>query len=315
MTLDLDQSKTYPPRSKIDQGDLKELNMSQLTLFVIIDPTIEQQPALVRAADIANIAGGHIHVFCAVYEDDLSRYASRRDAKYKVRHRAMDKVDKLIKPLVNDRVTVDTEVIWNENWYQSAAHACARVGADIMIKSTFGHAKSLGGLRNRSDYYLLRHVSCPVLLTQSTKPCRYQRVLAAIAIEDSDHLHDDLNNSVISNARRICRMTGGELHVVAALEGSPDIADLLNFLIDDDDDDDESLSAEQMINLRFGIEAGKVHLEHGSAKQVIVETVKQTEPQLLVMGTVARVGISAAVIGNTCEKVLDQLSIDILTIN
>ncbi len=291
---------------------MKELNMSQLTLFVIIDPTIEQQPALVRAVDIASIAGGHIHVFCAVYEDDLSRYASRRDAKYKVRHRAMDKVDKLIKPLVNDRVTVDKEVIWNENWYQCAAHACARVGADIMIKSTYSHKESLAGLRKRSDYYLLRHSSCPVLLTQSVKPCRYQRVLAAVAIEDGDHRHDDLNNLVISNARRICRMTGGELHVVAALESSPDIADLLNFLTDEDD---ESLSAEQMINLRFGIEAGKVHLDYGSAKQVIVETVKQTESQLLVMGTVARAGISAAVIGNTCEKVLDQLSIDILTVN
>jgi hypothetical protein len=44
----------------------------QLTLFVIIDPTREEQPALVRAADIANIMGGHIHAFCAVYDDDLS---------------------------------------------------------------------------------------------------------------------------------------------------------------------------------------------------------------------------------------------------
>jgi len=286
--------------------------MSQLTLFVIIDPTIEEQPALLRAADIASIAGGHIHVFCAVYEDDLSSYASRRDAKYKVRHRAMDKVDNLIKPLVNDRITVDREVIWNENWYQCAVHACARVGADIMIKSTYSHTKNLAGLRKSSDYYLLRHNSCPVLLTQSIKPCRYQRVLAAIAIEDGDHRHDDLNNIVISNAKRICRIMGGELHVVAALEDSPDIADLLNFLVDEDD---EKLSAEEMINLRFGIEAEKVHLDNGSAKQVIVETVKQTEAQLLVIGTVARAGISAAVLGNTCEKVLDQLSIDILTVN
>ena len=173
--------------------------------------------------------------------------------------------------------------------------------------------KSLGGLRKRSDYYLLRHNSCPVLLTQSTKPCRYQRVLAAIAIEDGDHRHDDLNNIVISNAKRICRATGGELHVVVALEDSLNIADLLNFLTEEDED--EELSAEQMINLRFGIEAEKIHLDYGSPKQFIVETVKQTAAQLLVMGTVARAGISGAVLGNTCEKVLDQLSIDILTVN
>jgi universal stress protein E len=286
--------------------------MSRLTLFVIIDPTTEEQPALVRAVDIANIAGGHIHAFCAIYEDDLSQYASRRDAKYKVRHRAMGKVDDLIKPLVNDQVTVDKEVIWNERWYQSAVHACARIGADIMIKSTYAHNKSLGGLRKRSDYYLLRHNSCPVLLVHSVKPCRYQRVLAAIAIEDGDNRHDELNNLVISHARRICRTTGGELHVVAALEGRPDLASLLNILLDEDD---EKLSSKQMINVRFGIEADKIHIDYGPAKPVIVETVEQTEAQLLVIGTVARAGISGAVLGNTCENVLDLLSIDILTVN
>ena len=286
--------------------------MSQLTLFVIIDPTMEVQPALIRAADLANIAGGHIHAFCAVYEDDLSSYASRRDAKYKVRHRAIDKVDNLINPLVNDRVTVEKEVIWNEHWYQSAIHACARIGADVMIKSTYAHKKSLGGLRKRSDFYLLRYSSCPVLLVQIGESCRYQRVLAAIAIEDGDNRHDELNNLVISHARRISRTTGGELHVVAALDGRPDLANLLSILVDEDD---EELPGEQLISARFGIAAENIHLDYGSAQRVIVETVKQTSAQLLVVGTVARTGISGAVLGNTCEKVLDQLSIDILAVN
>jgi universal stress protein E len=137
-------------------------------------------------------------------------------------------------------------------------------------------------------------------------------VLAAIAIEDGDNRHDQLNNLVISYARRICRTTGGELHVVAALEGRPDLASLLNILLDEDD---EKLSSEQMINVRFGIEADKIHIDYGPAKPVIVETVEQMEAQLLVIGTVARAGISGAVLGNTCENVLDLLSIDILTVN
>ena len=286
--------------------------MSQLTLFVIIDPTMEAQPALIRAADLANIAGGHIHAFCAVYEDDLSSYTSRRDAKYKVRHRAMDMLDTLISPLVSDLVTVDKEVMWNEHWYQSAVHACARLGADVMIKSTYAHQNSFSGLRKRSDYYLLRHSSCPVLLTKIAKSRRYQCVLAAIAIEDGDNRHDELNNLVISHARRVSRTTGGELHVVAALEDRPNIASLLSILIDEDD---EALADEQLISLRFGIKPENTHIDYGSAQQVIVETVKLTSAQLLVLGTVARTGISGAVLGNTCERVLDQLFIDILVVN
>lgn len=286
--------------------------MSRLTLFVIIDPTKEEQPALVRAADLANIAGGHIHAFCSVYEDDLSAYNSRRDAKYKVRQGARDKVDDLTNPLVNDLATVSKEIIWNERWYQAAVHACARAGADIMIKSTYTHEKSLNVLRKRSDYHLLRHNSCPVLLTQSVKHCRYQRVLAAIALEDGDHRHDDLNNLIISHARRLCRITEGELHVVAALKDRLNIANLHGFKMIEDN---KELSNEQLINARFGIESESIHLANGPAKRVIAEVAEQTAAQLIVIGTIARTGISGAVLGNTCEKILDQLPIDILTVN
>ena len=286
--------------------------MSRLTLFVIIDPTQEQQLALERAAEIANIAGGHIHAFCAIYEDDLSHYASKRDAKRTVKHRAMDMVDDLIKPLANDQVTVDREVIWNNHWYQAAVHACARTGADFMIKSTHTHKKTLNLLKKRSDYYLLSHISCPVLLVQSVKPDRYQRVLASVAIDGGDDSHDKLNNFVISQARRICRITGGELHVVAAHKHRPDIVNLLGVR---SDEDDEKPPVEQSISSHFGIEPDKIHLASGSTNQVIVEIATQIDAQLVVMGTTVRAGISGAILGNVFEKVLDQLSIDILTVH
>jgi universal stress protein E len=283
--------------------------MSRITLFVIIDPTKVHQHALVRAAEIANIAGGHIHAFCAVYEDDLSGYTSRRDAKYKMKHRAIEKVDDHIKPLVNDQVTVDKEVIWNSHWYQAAAHACARIGADYMIKCTDTHNKLL---KESSDHYLLHHISCPVLLVHTVEPSRYQRVLAAVVIDDGNDSREKLNNLVISEARRICRLTGAELHVVGTHKDRPNFLKLLRIWSDGDDENPED---EQLISSRFGVEPDKIHLASGPTKQVIVEKATQFDTQLLVIGTIARAGISGAVIGNTCEKVLDQLSIDILTVH
>lgn len=285
--------------------------MPGLTLFVIIDPVKEHQHALAHAAEIANRAGGHIHAFCAVYADDLSGYTSRRDAKYKIKHLAMDKVDDLIKPLVNDQVTVAREVIWNNHWYQAAVHACARVGADYMVKCTDTHKKALNLLKKRSDFYLLRHISCPVLLVHTVESRRYQRVLAAVAIEDGDDAHDRLNNLVISEARRICRITGGELHVLATHKDRPNFFKLLRFR---SGADDKKPPGEQLISSHFGIEPDKVHLASGPAKQAIVESAMQIDAQLLVLGTVARAGVAGAVLGNTCEKVVDQLTIDILTV-
>ena len=285
--------------------------MPGLTLFVIIDPTKEHQHALAHAVEIANIAGGHIHAFCAVYEDDLSGYTSRRDAKNKVKHRAMDMVDDLIKPLANDQVTVAREVIWNGHWYQAAVHACAKVGADYMVKCTDTHKKALNLLKKRSDFYLLRHITCPVLLVHTVESRRYERVLATVAIEDGDDGHDRLNNLVISEARRICRITGGELHVLATHKDRPNFFKLLGFR---SDADDEKLPSKQLISSHFDIEPDKIHLASGPTEQAIVEKAMQIDARLLVLGTIARAGVSGAVLGNTCEKVVDQLTIDILTV-
>lgn len=235
-----------------------------------------------------------------------------RQADFGLKHRAMDMVDDLIKPLANDQVTVAREVIWNSHWYQAAVHACARVGADYMIKCTDTHRKALKILKDRSDQYLLRHISCPVLLVHTVEPSHYQRVLAAVTIEEGNNSHDELNNLVISNARRICRITGGELHVVAIHNDRKDIFSLLRFR---SDGDDEKPPGEELISSHFGIEPDKIHLASGPTKQVIVEMATEIDAQLVVMGTFARAGISGAVLGNVCEKVLDQLTEDILTVH
>jgi universal stress protein E len=286
--------------------------MSQLTLFVIIDPTRTDQPALVRAADIAGVSGGHVHAFCAVHEEDISAYSSRRDAKYQLRQQAKDRISALLEPLASEHISVSQEVVWNERWYEYAVHACAKLGADVLIKSTFKHDKGFAKLRKRSDYHLMRYSPCPVLLTQSPESCEYKRVLAAVAIEDGENRHDELNNLVIAQSRRICRLTGAELHVVAALDDDPDIAQLLDIMIDEDE---QKLSSEELIHRRFGVDIDKVHIDFAPAKEVILDTAKKLECELLVLGTVARKGISGAILGNTCEKVLDLSSIDVLTVN
>jgi universal stress protein E len=286
--------------------------MPSTNLFVIIDPTRNEQPALGRAATLAGENGGHIHAFCCVYESDFSQYTSRREAKREIRERAQKKLDALVNPLTSDKVSVATEVYWNEHWFESAVHACARVGADLLLKSTFSHKWRSHILSKRSDYHILRHSPCPVLLSKTVSDRPYRQVLAALALEDNDRKHEVLNNHVVAQAQKLCRESGASLHAVAALEGTPDIARILKII---EDEDEEKRSGEQLISQRFGISAANVHIDYGPAKAVIIETAKKTSADLVVMGTIARSGIAGAVIGNTCEKVLDVLPIDILTVS
>lgn len=286
--------------------------MTTSTLFVIIDPTRETQPALVRATDIARQMGGRLHVFCCDYveKEDLGRFKSRADAKKQTLAKSRELVEQLVAPLRKAKISVSTEVIWNQGWYQAAVHAAAREAADLIIKSTYSRKGSHHPLNERSDFYLIRNSTCPVLLTKSGISHRLQKVLAAVAIEKTYKEHDSLNNRIVAQARRITRAAGAELHLVAALQEQPDLRKLLNL-----DKDDAEGSSQTLIAQRFGVDAEAVHVKRGAPEKVIVKAAKDLEVQAVILGTKARKGLKGALLGNTAEKILDKLDVDILVIN
>ncbi len=59
---------------------------------------------------------------------------------------------------------------------------------------------------------------------------------------------------------------------------------------------------------------GRVHLLDGDAAVVIADLVKKKRIDLLVMGTVARTGISGLLIGNTAERVVGSIGCSLLTV-
>jgi nucleotide-binding universal stress UspA family protein len=56
------------------------------------------------------------------------------------------------------------------------------------------------------------------------------------------------------------------------------------------------------------------HLPEGLAQKVIPPLAAELHADIVVMGTVARTGISGLIIGNTAEAILDQLTFSVLTI-
>lgn len=285
--------------------------MDYAKLFVIIDPTREEQPALSRAAALLRNEGGHIHVFCCVHDGVSSSASSRREAERQFRDKAQQRLQALIEPLASETISFETEVDWSERWHESAMEACARVDADLLLKSTFSRDLRSHGFSTPSDYHILRRSPCPVLLSKIISEHPYQGVLAALALEDNDRKHDTLNQHVVAEARKICRRSNANLYAVAAVEGAPNVTQILKIT---EDADAEKLSDQYVISQHFGIDADKVIIDYGPATAVIVEASETVPADLLVMGTAGRSGIAGAMVGNTCEKVLDSVAIDILAV-
>jgi len=64
----------------------------------------------------------------------------------------------------------------------------------------------------------------------------------------------------------------------------------------------------------FSISKPHTHVEEGLPEDVIEKLADDLDAELVILGTIGRTGISAALIGNTAEHVIDRLNCDVLAL-
>ncbi|MDX2367488.1 MAG: universal stress protein, partial [Colwellia sp.] len=65
---------------------------------------------------------------------------------------------------------------------------------------------------------------------------------------------------------------------------------------------------------QFDISVVNTHVKEGLPETVIEQVAAKLDAELVILGTIGRTGISAALIGNTAEHVIDQLNCDVLAL-
>ena len=66
---------------------------------------------------------------------------------------------------------------------------------------------------------------------------------------------------------------------------------------------------------RCSVSKEKIHVVHGQTDEVIANTAREIDADLIVIGTVGRTGIKATVVGNTSERLLDHTHCDVLVLH
>lgn len=208
-------------------------------------------------------------------------------------------------------------------------------GHDLVIKT----AES-GGLLDRvfgsDDMHLLRKCPCPVLLVKPGAPKTYQRILAAVDVDDSYSTEElntryQLNSQILEMASSLTLSESAELHIVHAwvaigesmlqsARAGTTVEGIIAYA------EEISQQHEQNLNIlmdeiikKLGQDALKYlklqkHLLKGSPRKVIPAFSKEIKADLVVMGTVARTGISGFFMGNTAETILNQLDCSVLAV-
>ncbi|HBE93283.1 MAG TPA: universal stress protein UspA, partial [Gammaproteobacteria bacterium] len=110
---------------------------------------------------------------------------------------------------------------------------------------------------------------------------------------------------------------GAELHVVHAHQ-EYDAITLEHLGVDVDGIEERSLALHRQgldrLLTNLSVAETRRHLVLGPPEEVIPKLISREGIELIVMGTVARIGIQGLLIGNTAERILDSVDCSVLAI-
>lgn len=278
--------------------------MSITSIMAVINPTQQEQGSFDLGLRSALITGAELNLYVCLNDatfgiDGEASADSEQNAETKTAALAsyQEKLDEMVKQAEAQGVKASSEVEWDNDWSHAMVKAAQRNKSDMMFKTSRPHSRAERGMRETSDWVVLRSSPCPVLMVKGHRDWSRRRVLAAINIHSEDKAHIELNKAIAEFSGRLAEAYGSEVHYVTAYKGRLQ----------------EPNSDQLAAQCRVPVE--QIHSAEGWPDDIIKETAERLEVDLIVIGNVGRTGMVASAIGNTAEKILDQTHADVLVIN
>ncbi|MFJ2283998.1 universal stress protein [Pseudomonas sp. NPDC087803] len=266
------------------------------SILVVIDPEHSESLALKRAKLIAGVTQAHLHLLvCDPGHDHAGLLGVLKAA------------------LTDEGYSVTTEQAWGKNLHDTIITVQQAEGCGLVIKQHFPDSALKKALLTPDDWKLLRECPTPVLLVKTGTPWKDRVILAAVDVGNADGEHRHLHTTIIDHGYDIASLAKGHLHVITAhpspMLSSADPVFQLKSTI-------EAKYREQCkaFQAEFDVDDEHLHIEEGPADVLIPHMAHKLQAAVTVIGTVARSGLSGALIGNTAEVVLDALESDVLVL-
>lgn len=265
-------------------------------IFVVIDPTSEQQRALNKAVDLARHYGSGIHVYLCIYSgletDDPEMLKRVETARYRLW------LDTYLEPIRKEGINVEVQIDWTPGWREALRDAALNADCDLIIKPTT-RARQRGIRMTSSDMMLFESSHSRILLTSPREHAPTYRILAAVDPSRDGARYKKLFDSVMKVSRHIEAAhtgKGAELHVVYAYS-----------------DQDHYMHVTEVANAT-GVEASRVHVVGGRPEEAIEKVAGDLDAYLVIIGTSTGSAVTNRVFGATTDWILNNVHYDILVI-
>lgn len=290
-------------------------------LLLIADQTLQQSPALLRAVALAKVSGAVLDVRAFVEPVPVVHLWEEKtdDAGYqrymrRYRRWIADEVEQL----GGQGLDVSVEVVFTTHPLLDILKTVEELKPDLLIKDVTLEPVLKRVFITPLDCHLLRECPVPVHLVNQARYSLPHRVVAAVDPFDPSTQINGLNDTIIQTANALALQCDAPLHLLYAYDLSPAFnadSPLVGGGWGGLHRGTASVPAPGFVTLadRHGVPPERRHFVMGLPVPVISEFVEQYLADVVVMGTVHRVGIDR-LIGSNTERALYSVPGSILAV-
>lgn len=289
-------------------------------VLVVVNRSDDAKYVLEKAQLLSSAARATAHVIRVVYDDVVESSIPKGEDAQRLKTFIMEAEETFLEELVDPYrakfENIETATIWNKKQWEGVIDVARDLEIDLIIKAANVESRLQEVIHTPDDWNVLRHARCPAMLVKAQAWVREPAIVAAVNVLEEEH--ESLNRRILSYARDLTRVLGGELHVVNAfplfepwvgeLGAAYDYVSIKREVEAEVDQRVRSIADEEDVDYRF------LHIREGKAPMVISDLCEETNAELVVMGTAARGGVRGLVIGNTSEAVLHAVNTDVVTL-
>lgn len=292
-------------------------------VLVVLDPSTEQQKALARAIELAEHTACKLTAFLSIYDFsyEMTTMLSGEERESMRQAVITDReiwIQELLQQARAKGIACSVKVVWHNRPFEAVVQTVTDHGYDLVIKGTHDHDVLKSMIFTPTDWHILRKCPCPVLLVKEHAWPAQGNILAAVNAGSEKAHHKALNQLIIRQAKAMAAMLNANVHLVNAYPGTPihvaiEIPEF-NPVEYNDSMRHHHIDAANALAGQFDITSDAVHVLEGMPEDVIPRIAKELDAEMVLIGTIGRTGLSAAIIGNTAEHVIDRLDCDVLAL-
>jgi universal stress protein E len=297
-------------------------------ILAVVDPTVEEQPAIYRAAWLAEKTGAKLELLVCYYNEYLSGdrlfdSPSLEKARSEVIASQEKRLEELAEPIRKRGIVVTTSAVWDHPLHEGVVRHAVASQADIVFKDTHHHSAVARALLTNTDWNLIRTCPTPLWLVKPREIAEQPVFVAAI---DPLNQHDKpaaLDDEILQLSKRLGEKVGGAVHAfhsydpriaVATATANAYIPVSLPFdEIEKQMHEDHEKRFNEITSFH-DIADSNAHLVAGLTHEELPLLADKLEADVVVMGAVARNRWKRLFIGATAERTLEHLPCDLLIV-